>query len=361
MFNRLDRYIIGKFLGTFFFSIVLILSIAVVFDLTEKMDDFFEHQLTWRQIIGDYYIYFLPYYYNMFSALFVFISVIFFTSKLAGNSELIAMFAAGMSYRRLMVPYLFSALLLAGMSYGLSMYVIPTASARMLDFTDQYVAGAKLSMSDHARNIQMEVAPNTILYIESFQRESGVGYRASLDRFEGKKLVSRITAQRISCDSVGKWRMEDCVVRNFEGLREQLRRETYVDTMLQVMPNELFVTSEYAQRMTMPELLDFIHRQQERGTGNVLAFETEYHKRWASCLGALIMTLLGVTMSSRKIRGGMGKNLGVGLVLTTLYILFTTVSTTFVVNDVLSPFWAAWLPNFVFLALSVPLYFRART
>lgn len=358
--HRLDRYIIGKFLGTFFFSIVLILSVAIVFDLTEKMDDFFEHQLTWRQIVFDYYIYFLPYYMNMFSALFVFISVIFFTSKLAGNSEIIAMHAAGMSYRRLMVPYILCATLLSVLTYGLNMYVIPEASGRMLDFTDAYVRGSKVSMSSHVRNIQMEIAPSTILYIESFQRESGVGYRASLDHFESKTLVARTTAQRIVCDSAYHWHLEDCVVRDFEGLKERMHRQARMDTTLQITPEELFITSEYAQRMTRPELLHYIERQQERGTGNLQAFLTEYHKRWASCLGAFIMTLLGVTMSSRKVRGGMGKNLGLGLVLTTLYILFSTVSTTFAVNDVLSPFMAAWLPNFIFLALSIPLYLRAR-
>ena len=164
--KRLDTYIIGKFLGTFFFSIVLIMSIAVVFDLKEKLDDFFENQAPIREIIFDYYLNFIPYFMNMFSPLFIFISVIFFTSKLAGNSEIIAMLASGVSYHRLMVPYAVSAVLLFVMSFVLTGYVIPPASEKMLLFQDQYI---QRFTRENARNIQMEVEPGTILYIESFQ------------------------------------------------------------------------------------------------------------------------------------------------------------------------------------------------
>ena len=172
--KRLDWYIIKKFLGTFFFSIVLILSIAIVFDLTEKMDDFFEHQVPLREIILDYYLPFIPYYMNMFSSLFIFISVIYFTSKMAGNSEIIAIQAAGMSYHRLMVPYAISATLLFVLSIFLGGWVIPRSSERMINFTDKYVEHFS---SENARHIQMEVEPGTVLYIESFQRRSAIGYR----------------------------------------------------------------------------------------------------------------------------------------------------------------------------------------
>lgn len=354
--KRLDWYIIRKFLGTFFFSIVLILSIAIIFDLTEKMDDFFENQVPLKEIIFDYYLPFIPYYMNMFSSLFIFISVIYFTSKLAGNSEFIAMHAAGMSYHRLMVPYAFSAALLFVLSVFLGGWVIPKSSARMLHFTDKYV---EHFTSENARNIQMEVQPGTILYIESFQRRSGIGYRCSIEQFEGKTLVQRTTADRIYYDSLEYWHLDNFTQRNFIGMREELRRGSRLDLSLPIIPDELFITAQQAQEMTTPELRHYMERQRERGSGNVKAFEVEYHKRWASPLGAFIMTLLGVTMSSRKVRGGMGKNLGIGIVLTAAYILFSTVSTTFSVNNVMSPFMAAWLPNIVFLAISVPLYVRA--
>lgn len=354
--KRLDWYIIKKFLGTFFFSIVLILSIAIVFDLTEKMDDFFESQVPLHEIIFDYYLPFIPYYMNMFSSLFIFISVIYFTSKLAGNSEIIAMLASGVSYHRLMLPYAFSAALLFVLAIFLGGWIIPRSSERMLKFTDKYV--------DHftsvsAQNVQMEVKPGTILYIESFRRYNHIGYRCSIEEFEGKTLMQRITADRIVYDSLEYWHLEDYTQRTFTGLREELEQGSRKDIQLPIVPDELFITAQHAHQMTTPELRHYMDRQRERGSGNVKAFEVEYHKRWASPLGAFIMTLLGVTMSSRKVRGGMGKNLGIGVVLTAAYILFSTVSTTFSVNNVMSPFMAAWLPNFVFLAISIPLYIRA--
>ena len=353
---RLDWYIIRKFLGTFFFSIVLILSIAIVFDLTEKLDNFFEHQVPLREIIVDYYIPFIPYYMNMFSSLFIFISVIFFTSKLAGNSEIIAMHAAGMSYHRLMVPYAVSATILFVLSFVMAGWVIPNSSSRMLNFTDKYV---ERFTKENARNIQMEVTPGTLLYIESFQRRSKIGYRCSVEQYEGKTLVSRTTADRIYYDSLQYWHLDNYTKRTFDEMVETLDRGDRLDIELPIYPEELFITAQEAQQMTNPELREYMDRQRARGAGNVKAFEVEYHKRWASPLGAFIMTLLGVTLSSRKVRGGMGKNLGIGIVLTALYILFSTVSTTFSVKNVMSPFMAAWLPNLVFLAISIPLYIRA--
>ena len=353
--KRLDKYIIGKFLGTFVFSIVLIMSIAVIFDLTEKLDNFFENQVSMREIILDYYLNFIPYYMNMFSPLFIFISVIFFTSKLAGDSEIIAILASGVSYHRFMWPYFVSALLLFVFSFWMTGYVIPPASEKMLTFQDKYIEHFS---RENARNVQMEVEPGTILYIESFQKRTNLGYRASLEHFDGKKLTMRITADRIHYDSAYNWHFDKYVRRDFDGMRETLTRGTRLDTIIPVLPKELFYTAENAQMMPNPELKQYIEIQRKRGSGNVQAFETEWWKRWASPIGAFIMTLLGVTMSSKKVRGGMGKNLGVGLTLSALYILFSTVSTTFSVNGVLSPFMSVWLPNFIFLAIGIVLYIR---
>ena len=353
--KRLDRYIISKFLGTFVFSIVLIMSIALIFDLTEKLDNFFEHQVAIREIIFDYYLNFIPYFMNMFSPLFIFISVIFFTSKLAGDSEIIAILASGVSYHRLMWPYFFSALVLFVFSFWMTGYVIPPASEKMLTFQDKYIQHFS---RENARNVQMEVEPGTILYIESFQKRTNMGYRTSLEHFDGKKLTMRITADRIHYDSAYNWHFDKYVRRDFDGMRETLTRGSRLDTIIPVLPKELFYTAENAQMMTNPELKAYIDTQRQRGSGNVQAFETEWWKRWASPIGAFIMTLLGVTLSSKKVRGGMGKNLGIGITLSALYILFSTVSTTFSVNGVMTPFMSVWLPNFIFLAIGVVLYIR---
>ena len=225
----------------------------------------------------------------------------------------------------------------------------------MLEFQDKYIQ--KFSR-ENARNIQMEVSPGTILYIETFQKRTNTGYRASLENFDGKKLTMRITADRISYDSAYNWTLSKYVRRDFDGMYETLSRGNEVDTIIPIVPEELFYTAENAQMMTNPELKRLIARQRERGSGNVQAFETEGWKRWASPIGAFIMTFLGVTMSSKKVRGGMGKNLGIGITLSALYILFSTVSTTFSVSGVMSPFMSVWLPNFIFLTIGVVLYIR---
>ena len=331
------------------------MSIAVVFDLTEKIDNFFENQVPMKEIIFDYYLNFIPYFMNMFSPLFIFISVIFFTSKLAGNSEIIAMMASGISYHRLMVPYAISATILFVLSFVLTGYIIPPASEKMLNFQDKYI---QRFSRENARNIQMEVSPGTILYIETFQKRTNTGYRASLEHFEDKHLTMRITADRITYDSAYNWHFSKYVRRDFDGMYETLSSGNQLDTILPIVPKELFYTAENAQMMTNPELKKYITHQRERGTGNVQAFETEWWKRWASPIGAFIMTFLGVTLSSKKVRGGMGKNLGIGITLSALYILFSTVSTTFSVSGVMSPFMSVWLPNFIFLAIGIVLYIR---
>jgi len=355
--KKLDWYIIGKFLGTFFLSIVLILSIAIVFDLTEKLDNFYENQVPLKEIIFDYYVNFVPYYLDMFSQLFIFISVIFFTSKMAGNSEIIAILASGVSYERFLRPYLITATFLFVFTFVLGGWVIPRASQKMLAFTDKYV---EKFTRENARNVQMVVEEGTVLYIESFQLRTRLGYRASLEHFEGKTLMQRITADRIRHVKDYEWRMEGYVKRDFNGMRESLVQGQYLDTIIPILPEELFITAEQAQQMNNTELYDYIQKQRERGAGNVKAFETEWYSRFACPLGAFIMTLLGVTLSSKKVRGGMGKNLGIGVTLTAAYILFSTVSTTFSVTGVMSPFMSVWLPNIIFLIIALVLYLRVR-
>lgn len=355
--TRLDWYIIRKFLGTFVFSIVLILSVGIVFDITEKLDDFYEFQLSASFIIKEYYLNFIPYYMNMFCQLFIFISVIFFTSKLAGNSEIIAMMSAGMSTRRLLRPYMISATILFLFTFWLGGFIIPPASGKLLDFTDKYI---ERFTSENARNIQMQVDEGTILYIETFRQASNTGYRASYEHFDGKSLAMRITADRIAWDSAYCWHFENYTRRDFSGLKEKLSRGVRLDTIIPMYPEELFITAEQAQQLTNPELRSYIERMHKRGAANIQAFETEWHKRMAAPIGAFIMTLLGFTMSCKKVRGGMGKNLGIGITLSALYILFSTVSGTFSASGVMSPFFAAWLPNIIFLAIAIILYIQVR-
>jgi len=351
--KRIDTYIIKKFLGTYFLSIILILSVAVVFDITEKVDDFFEHEAPIKAIIFDYYLNFIPYYMNMFSPLFTFIAVIFFTSKMASNTEIIAILASGVSFRRLMLPYFLSAAIIASISFTIGGYIIPPANKKMLTFENKYVKPFK---PDNARNVQMEVKKGVILYIERYEIASNIGYRFSLEKFDGKKLVSRLTAQTISWDSAYKWKITDYLQRDFNGMRESISKGTSKDTVIMVKPEEFFITSQEAPQMNNIQLRHYLIKQKDRGVGNIQAFENEYYKRYSMPLAAFIMTLIGVSLSSRKVRGGIGLHLGIGLALSALYIIFTTLSTSFSVSGVMSPFAAVWLPNIVFLLVGIYLY-----
>jgi len=351
--KRIDTYIIMKFLGTYFFSITLILSIAVVFDLTEKLDNFFEHNAPLKAIVFEYYLNFIPFYMNMFSPLFTFIAVIFFTSKMATNTEIIAILASGVSFRRLMLPYFLSAAVIASISFVVGGFIIPPANKKMLTFEDKYVRKFK---TDNARNVQMEVEKGVIMYIERYEILNNTGYRFSLEKFDGKTLVSRLTAQTISWDSAYQWKITDYLQRDFHGMRESITMGASKDTTIMVQPEEFFITSQEAAQMNNIQLRNYLIKQKDRGVGNIQAFEDEYYKRFSMPLAAFILSLIGVSLSSRKVRGGMGLHLGIGLALSSFYILFSTMSTTFSVTGVMSPFAAVWLPNLVFIIIGIYLY-----
>ncbi len=351
--KRIDTYIIMKFLGTYFFSISLILTIAVVFDLTEKLDNFIDNNAPLKAIIFDYYLNFIPYYMNVFSPLFTFIAVIFFTSKMATNTEVIAILSSGVSFQRLMLPYFLSAALIAIISFTIGGFIIPSANKKMLTFTNSFIHPFKI---ENANNVQMEVENGVIMYIERYEIKNNSGYRFSLEKFEGKKLISRLTAQTISWDSAYNWKITDYLQRDFNGMRESITKGAKKDTTIMVQPEEFFITSQEATQMNIIQLRKYLIKQKNRGIGNIQAFEDEYYKRYSMPLAAFIMTLIGVSLSSRKVRGGMGLHLGIGLALSAFYIMFITMSTTFAVNGTMSAMSAVWLPNIVFLLIGIYLY-----
>ncbi|NLO71918.1 MAG: YjgP/YjgQ family permease [Porphyromonadaceae bacterium] len=354
--KKIDIYIIKKFLGTFFYSIILILSIAVVFDITEKIDDFYEHNATLKVIVFDYYLNFIPFYANMFTPLFTFISVIFFTSKMANNTEIIAILSSGVSFNRLMRPYFISAMVITLLAFVLGAYIIPQSTKGLLEFENKYIEEFK---TDNTRNVQMEIEKGVIMYIERYEISSNTGYSFSLEKFEDKTLVSRLTAQTVVWDSLYHWTVKNYVHREFDGMREKLTRGSELDTLIQVRPNEFFITAKEAPQLDLNELKTFIDQQKNRVVGNVQAFEDEYYRRYSFPISVLIMTLIGVSLSSRKIRGGMGLNLGIGLGLSSLFVIFTTMSTTFAVNNAMPILLAVWLPNIIFLSIGIFLYVRA--
>lgn len=355
--KRLDIYIIKKFLGTYIFMIVLIISIAVVFDINEKIDKFMNNNAPLSAIIFDYYLNFIPYYTNLFSPLFVFLAVIFFTSKLANNSEIIAIMSNGIGFKRFMKPYMISASVIAIFTFVFGSYIIPPANESRINFESTYVDPRKKKVGD--RDIQFKVAPGTIVYFGNFDINRNTGYNFSIDHFDSLQLVSRLTARSIQYDSVYQWTIKDYQIRNFNGLEETITQGTSIDTTIQIVPNDFIIAKTDQQIMTSPQLRQYIRSQKERGMGNIQSFQIEYHNRFASVFSAFILTIIGASISARKVKGGMGLNIGIGLLLSMAYILFMTVSSSFAVNGVMSPMLAAWVPNIFFIGIAFYLYKRA--
>jgi lipopolysaccharide export system permease protein len=358
MLKRIDIYIIKKFLGTYFFAILLVLAIAVVFDFNEKMDAFIRTEAPAHAIIFDYYLNFIPYFANLFSPLFTFIAVIFFTSKLADNSEIIAMLASGMSFNRLMRPYMISAAIIALITFMLNSFIIPPASVKRLAFMNTYYKKNKYEES-YARNTQLMVEPGVIAYMERYDKALKTGYRFSLDKFDDKKLVSRLTAKTIRYDSGYHWTIKDYMIRHIDGMKESIEKGTELDTIIRIEPSDILISRFDAEIMTTPELGNYIEQQKTRGVANIKDFEIEYHKRFAMVAAAFILTAIGMALSSRKVKGGMGLNIGIGLGLSFSYILFSTVASSFAVNGLTSPMIAVWIPNIVYALIAVWLYWKA--
>ena len=354
--KHIDWYIIKKFIGTYIFAIILVIAITVMFDVNNKIDNFIRSEAPTKAILFDYYLNFIPYFINLFSPLFVFISVIFFTSKLADNSEIIAMLSSGISFKRLMRPYMISAALIALVTFVSNSYIIPPANVTRIEFENQYIRNKKNVYSSH---IQLEVEPNVIAYFDRFDAEVNTGYLFSLERFEEKELVSRLTAQRIVWDSAYHWTIKDYMVRDFVGLKEEIRFGEVIDTILTITPADFMISINDCEQMTTPKLKTYIDRQKKRGIGNIQLFEIEYHKRYAMTFAAFILTVIGASLSSRKVKGGMGLHIGMGLLLSFSYILFMQVSSSFAVSNLVSPFIAVWLPNITYAIIATYLYTKA--
>ncbi len=354
MFKKLDLYIIRKFLGTFFFAIVLIISITIVFDFSEKIDNFIDKEAPFKAVIFDYYINFIPYFANLFSALFTFVSVIYFTSKMAYDTEIIAILSSGISFKRLMFPYFISALIIGIFSFFLSNFVIPPANAKRLDFTETYL---KKRFVNKERNIHRQIEPGLFIYMTNFETSSKIGYKFSLEKFEGKQLVSKLTSRSIKWNKEKeKWTIKDYVIRRIDGDKETLEKGKSIDTLLNFKPDEFSRRTNVVEAMNMMELDDFIDEQIMRGDSNISAYKIEKYRRIANPFSAFILTLIGVSLASRKVRGGMGLHLGIGLALSFSFILFMQISTVFATNGSMNPLLAVWLPNILFSVIGIYLY-----
>lgn len=356
----LDWYIIKKFMGTYIFSILLIISISIVFDVNENLAKFAQYHAPLHAIIVDYYLNFIPYFANLFSPLFVFIAVIFFTSKLAGNSEIISILATGTSFRRLMRPYMFSCVIISALSFYLSAYVIPHGTVIRQNFETMYKNKKKNTSAD---NVQLQVGKGVVACIQHYDNNMKKGYGFFLDKFENKKLVSHLTAMEVQYDTISEskyhWTLINWKDRKMKGMREHITSGVRKDTIIQMEPTDLVYSKGQQETFTSPELKDYISKQINRGSGNVVQYQVEYHKRIASSFASFILTIIGASLSARKRKGGMGMYLGIGLALSFAYIMLQTVSATFAINASFPPILAAWIPNLVFAVIAWFCYRQA--
>ncbi|MCI6492390.1 MAG: LptF/LptG family permease [Bacteroidales bacterium] len=353
--RKLDAYIVRKFISTFFIALILIIGIVIIFDISEKIDDFVSKEAPLKAIIFDYYLNFVPYFMNMFSPLFVFITVIFFTSKMAADSEIIAILSCGISFHRMMVPYIFSASLIALLSLCLNLFVIPESNKTRLDFENKYVKTRFMSVG---RNVHYQISPGEFVYAESFSSWNKTAYRFTLERIEDNKLISKISAESAVYDTTsGKWRLKKYFIRDYnEDLTDQIRSGEQLDTTLALSVKDFYLTENTVETLTYKELNELIATQRMRGDANVKFALIEKHTRFALPFSAFILTIMGVSLSSRKRRGGIGWNIGIGIALAFTYILFLRFSQMFVHTGVLPPWIALWLPNVLYAFITAFLY-----
>jgi len=353
--KKIDWYIIRKFLGTFFFTIVLIIVIVIIFDISEKIDDFIKNQAPLKEIVFSYYLTFVPYFTNMFSSLFTFIAVVFFTSKLASNTEIVAILSSGISFHRLLRPYLMAATFLALLSFYLANFLIPQTNRIRYNFEDKYIFSKR---HNTARNIHVQNSPGTLLYVETFNNDESKGRSFTMEKVKDYQLIYKMKARDITYDSLtGEWEAHHYMIRRMD--RDSVIFD-YGDTLklaLNVEPSDFSSRIKRMDVMNYFELKDFIASEKIKGSKNIKFYEVERHKRVSFPFATLILTIIGASLSSRKARGGIGLHLAFGILISFSYIIFMQISTVFATYGTLSPLVAVWLPNFIFAILA---YFLMR-
>ena len=351
-----DTYIIKKFLGTFFYSIALIISIAIVFDISENLDEFISKDVPINAIVFDYYLNFIPYFANLFSGLFTFIAVIYFTSKLASNSEIIAILSSGVSFHRLTRPYIISAFIIALFSFLLGGYIIPPANVKRVDFRNAYINS---NSNKFEKDIHRQITPGTYIYMKSYSPSNDVGYKFTLERFEDGELVSKLVADYIKWDiEKEKWTINKYVIREIDGYKETITTGDKKDTTLNMLPKDYKTIRDEVETMSIPDLSEEIRSMKLRGVNSV-EYELERHTRISSPFSVFILTLIGMSLASRKVKGGIGLHLGLGILFSFSYIMFMQISTVFASSGTLPTIVAVWIPNLIFGGLAAILYKRA--
>lgn len=354
MIRLLDWYIIRKFIGTFFYSIALILIVVIVFDISEKTQDFIDRDPPLKAIVFDYYLNFVPYFANLFSPLFVFIAVIFFTSRMAYRTEIVAILSSGISFNRLLFPYMIGATIIATLSLFLNLFIIPHANRDRLEFEEIYIRN-KVQFKE--TNIHRQISPGVFYYMQGFSTYNNIGFKFSLEKFSNNQLVYKLNSEFIQWDSLkNKWTIHNYYIRELgNGVQEKIRKGDKLDTTLNIDRKEFYRRTNSKEMMTAKELDEFISSEKMKGAGNVEEYELEKYQRISFPFATYILTLIGVALASRKVRGGIGLHIGVGLLISFGFILFMQFSSVFAKSGIVSPLIAAWIPNAIFIIIAILL------
>jgi lipopolysaccharide export system permease protein len=337
----------------------MIVIVVVVFDYVEKIDDFATTQAPMKSIFLDYYLNFVPFFINQFSALFTFIACIFFTSKLAYQTEIVAMLSGGMSFRRLMWPYFIAASAITTLSLVLSLWIIPVAQRDCVAFEQKHIRRNQRFQYD--RHIYRQIEPGTFAYIRGFSKNSSQASFMALEKYDGSRMVGTLEASEVKFDDESKrWSASRYITRSFDerGV-EKFTQHRNLDTVLNLDIVELGRVSELIKTMNISELNEFLDQQRAKGSPDIRQIEVEHHTRYAYPIGTFILTLIGVSLSSRKVRGGTGLHIGIGIALCFSYIMLNRVFEEFAKGGTMPTLLAVWLPNIIFTIVGIYLYRKA--
>jgi len=361
--KKIDRYILTKYLTTFFFCIILLTAIVVIVDISEKTDNFVKSKLPVSQIITDYYFGFIPRIDAMLFPLFVFIAVIFFTSKMAGRSEIVAILSSGVSYRRFLLPYIVGGVFLSAFLWAGYQYVVPKANLKWSNFEAKYIDGPVAPESNNSnikQKLYFKTDSNTYVGIARYDTTLKSGSGIFIQRFQNNKLVYNIRSEQFSWDSTAsKWKLVNAVERRFDSISERIARSPELLISYNFKPRDLRKDEYLKDQLPTPELDEFIEQERQRGSEMLNMLLVERYNRDAIPVSVLILTIIGAVLSSRKTRGGSGAHLAFGVLISMLYILFSRFSLVFATKGSFTPFLAAWTPNIFFGLLAFFLYKKA--
>ena len=350
----MDSYLLRKYVGSVFYAIALLMTIIIVFDISQNMQYF--NNTTAMNVITGYYLNFIPYFVTLFFPLFTFISVIWFTSKLSERNEIISFFNGGVSFYRFIVPYIVGAILLGIFSLFLSNFVVPTANANLNTFKDKYFH-APHNMGVGAitqRNFHFKNTKNSYVYVQNWRKNALMGDKFTYEIFGEENIPYKLSADRIMYDTLkANWKLYNYRIRTFDAEgREHLIAGMEMDTTFNFGPADFSPDVSTAGTMSYSKLKKFIKKEQEKGSTLVKSYQIEQHRRVANPASIIVMTLLGLCVAARKTQRGIGVHIFIGMFFVFTFIFLQQVSTVFAVSESLSPAMAVWLPNLIYLGIS---------